>query len=172
MSDFIPAVSLVLIHEGGLGQDVHYDSGLCTKFGISLIFYRKNIKYNAIDQDIKDLTIGNAVDIYKEYFWDKWPFAQIDNQKLCNRLFDLSVNCGPKQAFLLIQRAANDIGAKLDVDGILGVKSIAAINSPNIQDSLYKNFIQEATEFYEKIANIAHNKRFLRGWLNRLNDTP
>lgn len=172
MSLFEPAVDLVLRHEGGLEQDYNYDSGLCTKYGISLIFLRKNIKANATDADVKTLNMATAKEIYRQYFWNKYRFQDIESQKMANRLFDLSVNCGPKEAFMLIQRAANSCGHDLTVDGILGARSIAAINNPDINNSLYTALINHAEEYYKKIANISHNNKFLAGWLARLHDTP
>lgn len=172
MADFEPAVALVLKHEG-VEEAVNYDRGLATKYGISLIFYRRNIKADAIDADIHELTLDAARNIYKEYFWNKYRFAEIIDQHLVNRLFDLAVNCGPKQAFILMQRACNqrqDI--QLIVDGKLGDMTLMAINNPAIISKLYTALIDEATTYYKRIANIAHNNQFLEGWLHRLNDTP
>ena len=129
MAKFLPALQLVLKHEGGLVDSIA-DSGGITNFGISYAFYKKSIKPDATAEDIKRLNVSEAEDIYKRYFWDRADFESIESQAICNRLFDLSVNCGLAHAVGIIQRAVNACnGSHLVTDGQLGGKTIDAINS-------------------------------------------
>lgn len=167
MAEFEPALQLVLSHEGGFVDDKS-DEGGATNFGVSLRFYRKRINPDATADDIKRLTIDDASKIYKQYFWDKQPFEQINDQQLCNRLFDLAVNCGSAYAVGMLQKAVNKLFTpKLVVDGQLGPKSINAINRL-VPTDLYFNLIEQAKAHYEDLANQGQNHRFLHGWLNRL----
>lgn len=167
MAEFSPALALVLSHEGKFVDD-KLDPGGSTNYGISLRFYHTYIDAVATSDDIKRLTSEDAARIYKEYFWDKYSFAQIDNQNLCNRLFDLSVNCGPIEAIKLLQRACNDVCTPhIKVDGMLGPKTITAVNclAPK---AIYNALIKEAKTFYEELADHGQNHRYLNGWINRL----
>ena len=57
------------------------------------------------------------------------------------------------------------------IDGIVGPKTIEAINSYPVQKELFEKIKQERIDFIDRIvANRPTNKKFKRGWLNRLND--
>jgi len=168
MAKFEPAISQTLKHEGGLEND-KFDTGGITAFGISLVFYKKNVKVDATAEDIRHLTADEATSIYKKFFWDRNRYEEIENQKLANRVFDLSVNIGPTMANSLLQKAVNFLKPSLHlvVDGSLGVKTLAAINELSA-DALYQALINKAESYYEAIASHGENHRFLFGWLSRL----
>ena len=161
---------MVLFHEGGLEQNKD-DPGQITNLGVSLRFYKKRIKPDATEQDIKDLTVNQATEIYHDYFWARQPFADIDDQEIANRVFDLHINTG--QGISLLQKAINaSTRSHLIVDDMLGIKTLDATNVA-APDILYAELIVQAKAFYEDLA--AHNasdKQFLAGWLSRLNSAP
>lgn len=169
MAKFQPALSLVLKHEGGLAQNA-MDSGGITNFGISFAFYKKRIKPDANESDIRNLTIQQASDIYEKYFWNRADFADIIDQNIANRLFDLSVNLGQAQAITLLQRALNMLKPTLHLilDGSLGGHTLNATNNAN-PEKLYEQLILEAESFYKKlVAKHPQDGIFLAGWLHRL----
>lgn len=172
MAEFVPALQLVLYHEGGF-VDNSSDIGGATNLGVSLRFYKKKINPNATLDDIKNLTVNDAAALYKTYFWDRQPFGEIQNQKLADRVFDLVVNTGQAEGVTLLQRAVNDVdlNAHLVLDGSLGAKTLAAINKQD-QDNLYAALLIEATHYYKMIAMHGNDHIFLQGWLNRLNSFP
>ncbi len=138
--------------------------------GISLNFYRKKIKPEATIDDIRFLKVEDAAHIYKNFFWDRNRYEEIENQTIADKLFDLAVNCGASEANVFIQQAVNKIpgiSALLIIDGVIGQKTISAIN---LVDSarLYQNLIFEAYNYYHDIAKHGANKVFLNGWVNRL----
>lgn len=172
MAKFEPAIALVLKNEGGFVDNLN-DVGGATNHGISLRFFKKNIKIDATIEDIQRLTINQAADIYEKYFWDRNRYAEIDSQEMANRMLDLSVNVGPVTANGFIQKAVNTSNNKehLVIDGQMGVNTLKAINS--IYDTvLYNNLICEASRYYHDIAKNGHNEEFLHGWLCRLNANP
>ncbi len=168
MAKFLEAVSFVLKHEGGL-SNVEGDQGEITNFGISLRFFKKNVKIDGTPDNIRNLSAHEAEGIYKRYFWDRAPYHEINSQHIANRLFDLAVNCGPSTAVGMIQRAINSLTYKshLVVDGGLGIKTLDQINILN-EVKLYNALIYEAIRFYHEIAEHKNNEIFLKGWLNRL----
>lgn len=153
----------VILHtlkwEGGYVNDPD-DAGGETKYGIT------KRQYPHID--IKNLTKDQAVTLYKSDYWKSYH-DKIKSYKIAGKLFDLSVNMGHRHPNRMLQRAVNQLGGNLVVDGVLGPLSIAAINNCN-EDELYIAFYNQAKTRYEKLARRGNNKKFLKGWMNRLND--
>ncbi|MEO6077589.1 MAG: glycosyl hydrolase 108 family protein [Candidatus Andersenbacteria bacterium] len=171
MGDFQKALSLVLKHEGGIANVVG-DNGGITNFGISLRFYKKKVKVDATPDDIKALTVDDATNIYKTFFWDRQPYAEIVSQPIASKAFDFSVNMGPSVANSLLQKAINSVsGAHLVIDGQLGAKSLDAINKCDADD-LWCALVAQAISHYASIAEHNENdKKFLKGWINRARST-
>lgn len=170
MASFYKAIPTVFKHEGGWVDDID-DAGGATNLGISLRFYKKKINPNATKEDIRALTYVDATGIYKQFFWDTNGYEKIDSQLVASKVFDLCVNMGAVQANKCLQLAINSINPRTNllIDGQLGAKSLNAINlsSPN---PLYHALVNQAKEYYKKIAKHGNNQKFLRGWLNRAED--
>lgn len=68
----------------------------------------------------------------------------------------------------LLQKACNKMGANLVVDGAIGKKTLEFANSvdPKI---LFDLLIQVRKDFFTSIG-VGKNAKFLKGWINRLND--
>ena len=173
MSIFELALQMVLFHEGTSFVDDPNDSGGATRYGISLRFYRSKIQSDATPDTIRNLTVNDAADIYHKYFWERAPFNEIVDQNLCNRAFDLAVNIGIAHAIGCLQKAVNGcIGSHLVIDGMLGEKTLEAVNSIAVEN-LYHQLITQATHYYQEIvANHPQDAKFIDGWLNRLSTTP
>lgn len=107
------AFDLLMQNEGGYVNDPD-DSGGETKFGIC--------KRSYPDEDIKNLTIDRAKEIYRRDFWlrakcDRYPDA------LSVAVFDYAVNSGVSRAIKDMQAAMN-----LKADGVAGNQTIGAAN--------------------------------------------
>lgn len=98
MADFDQAVVLVLEHEGGYTPGLSGDPGGETNFGIS--------KRAFPNLDIKNLTMGEAKEIYKEKYWS---FDDIQDQATANCLLDCAVNQGVELAQELRGMSLRDI---------------------------------------------------------------
>lgn len=167
MADFRPAFDNTMKWEGGFA-DLKNDPGGATNFGISLRFL-KAINPTATIDNIKNLSVDDAMIIYLDQFWLPNKYGKIDSQKVASKVFDLSVNCGAQMANQFIQKSVNllDYSPDLVVDGILGSKSIEAINLCH-PDALYTCIKYNAIAYYAAI--IAKNQNlsgFKKGWLNR-----
>jgi lysozyme family protein len=173
MADFDPAVQLTLQHEGGFFHNTV--TGEIVNYGVTLAFVRDcGYCANPDEAFIRNLTVEQAREIYRKYFWDRYNIGSIRDQDLANKVFDLTVNMGPggsthDGALTLLQRAVNDCGGNLVVDGHIGPKSIAAINALD-PARLLAAYRKRAESRYQEIAqansNLAGN---LTGWLSRLN---
>ncbi len=171
---FQHAVSIVLLHEGGLSNDKE-DRGGDTNFGISLRYLR-DIKIDVdgdgdIDgQDIRKLTRQEAIFIYKKYWWDKYKYNDISNLDIATKIFDLSVNMGGIEIHKIVQRALNVIGSPVTIDGILGNKTFYAINNSNSTKLLIAIRGQSKIFYINLIKTHPKYNGFKEGWLRRVND--
>lgn len=105
------AFEKVIGHEGGYIFDPR-DPGGETKFGISKRAYP--------NEDIKNLTLARAKQIYKSDYWNKCRCDDLPFEVRFD-VFDAAVNSGVRQASIWLQRA---VGAK--PDGVIGNLTIKA----------------------------------------------
>lgn len=173
MAQYESALQMVLFHEGTDFSDNPSDSGGPSRYGISLRFYKSKVQPDATAETIKNLTVNDAASIYENYFWNRAPFAEIQSQALANRVFDLAVNMDITPAIHCLQLAVNDCkDDPIPLDGILGVKTLNAVNSIPEQN-LYIQLITRAMMYYRNIViKNPKNEIFLSGWLNRLRTLP
>ena len=120
---FEDIIEIVLEHEGGYVNDPR-DPGGETNFGIA--------KRSNPDVDIKNLSIEQAKEIYKSKYWDKNKVEKLPEQ-LRHIYFDMCVNMGRGRAGKIIQRAANNRGHELVVDGALGPVTLGKINNVELE---------------------------------------
>jgi len=164
MALFRPAFNHTIGIEGGYVNDPD-DPGGETKYGIS--------KRSYPETDIKNLTLAEARHIYQCDFWYRLSLQQVDNQAIASELFDTAVNCGKAKAAEIIQRSLNMVGGhstrRVNVDCIIGSKTIQAINSCQYPEALLKSMNGFQFEHYMKIVqrDITQRKWF-RGWLRRV----
>lgn len=155
---FLRAVETVLKHEGGY---VHHpdDPGGETNWGIS--------KRSYPDLDIKNLTREQAIAIYKRDWWDRYKYGLINDVDVAAKVLDMSVNMGPAAAHRALQKSLSFLGANLVVDGILGPKTLEAVNGADPK-RLLQVLRWQAAEYYFLLADHkAQNRTFLIGWLRR-----
>lgn len=158
---------LILKFEGGYAN-LEHDSGGCTNLGITLATWRafgydKNGDGVIDCKDVKLIDKNDFQKILKTQFWDKWNANSIKSQGVANIVVDWLYNSG-RYGIIIPQRLLG-----LQEDGIVGVKTINAINT---QDSIvFFNKVKDARiKFVTNI--ILHDpsqKIFLKGWLNRIN---
>lgn len=155
---FLLAIEEVIRNEGGYVNHPS-DPGGATNFGITQRTYPK--------LNIRTLTVEQAKQIYFTDWWLKGPYESFTAQSIATKVFDTAVNVGAKRAYKFLQQACNNLGSKLTVDGVIGAKSVAAVNSlPASQ--LLAELRKEQAAYYSRLAEKRPSmKVFLRGWLNR-----
>jgi hypothetical protein len=155
LGNFHKAIKFVMKNEGGVSDEVQ-DSGGVTNFGISQKSYP--------DLDIENLTREDAIEIYRQDFWQ--PYQDFED-RLATKIFDLSVNMGHKRAVQILQRALQCLGAKVVDDGVLGPITKQAIELANVE-MLLTAIKSEAAGVYRNLAAINTSQgKFLNGWLKR-----
>lgn len=165
------------------------DAGGATNKGVTIATWR-NVGYDKDgdkDIDVKDLKLLTDLDVknrvLKPHYWDRWKADQIQSQKVANILVDWVWGSG-KNGIVIPQRL---LGVK--ADGIVGDKTLSAVNFAD-PDQLFEAIFQARVDFFNDITRTSiakyekkigrkateselmkhTNKRFLKGWLNRLND--
>jgi type VI secretion system secreted protein VgrG len=176
--DFQKALGFLLQEEGGF-NNVSGDSGGATNHGISLRLLQSIANLNGTGEfnlddldhdgdidilDIKAMTPENTGRIFKKYFWDKFPMAEIPAQ-IAYALFDVAINSGHKTAAILLQRA---IG--IQSDGIIGKQTLYMLKLIDTQTSAIANRMisLRRRQYNNYVKNNPALAKFLTGWLNRM----
>lgn len=145
------------------------DRGGATKYGITLntlqsIHYDINHDGKVNVDDVKSLQLDDFKVILKKQYWDRWKADDIVNQSVANLVVDWLWGSG-KYAITIPQSLLG-----VPADGKVGQKTINALNGAN-QKLIYNKVWQARKEFYMKIVkNNPSQSKWLKGWLNRLND--
>ena len=158
MELFDKCMDVIFAHEGGYVNDPD-DLGGETNYGICKRYFP--------NEDIKNLTIVRAKELYYERYWKPMGLWNIwTNHAAVLEIFDMGVNAGKRRAIRMAQKI---VGVK--ADGILGVITGTAIDK--YKNRYFVNDYKKARkEYYKHIAEIRpQNKKFLQGWLNRVDST-
>ena len=153
MKSFNEIIEKVLEHEGGYVNDPK-DLGGETKYGITKRFYP--------DVDIKNLTVEQAKEIYKKDYWDRNRVESLP-QNLWHIYFDMCVNMGKRTAVKVLQRAANNKGKNIDVDGGLGPATIGALKG--VELDRVRAF--RVKYYVDLITARPEQEKFFLGWFRR-----
>lgn len=157
----------ILSFEGGYVNHPN-DKGGATNKGVTLETWRVNGRDingdGTIDEkDLKLITEEEATAIMKKNYWDKMKADDIRSQSIANLIVDWGWGSGPGTAAMKVQRI---VGEK--ADGVIGPKTIAAINAQNPED-LFKRIHDERKQHFENIVKKDPTQQvFLKGWLRRL----
>ena len=122
MHDIEKITAEIVRREGGFVNDPD-DPGGATKYGVTIHTLRA-LRGSATVADVKALT--EAVAIFKGQYFERPKINQLP-APLQASVYDMQVNAGAN-AIKILQRLTADFGVKLAVDGVLGPKSIGAID--------------------------------------------
>ena len=145
------------------------DLGGLTVVGVTFATYKQHCKRKGYPTPTIHrflcLDYTQWLDILKTMYWDRWKADQIHRQAVANILVDwiwASGGYGIKIPQLLL-------GVK--VDGVVGNKTLSAVNEYQDQRELFDMIKRERIDFINRICKSRpENRKFKTGWLNRLND--
>jgi lysozyme family protein len=160
-------VPFILKWEGGYVNDPD-DLGGATNKGITIGTYEHYCKLKGYPKPtierLKNISNEQWTDVLKTLFWDKWKADEINNQSVANILVDWVWASGG-YGIKLPQKILG-----VTIDGIVGAKTIAAVNNREAKELFY-SIKNERIAFIDRICESRPaNKKFKKGWLNRLND--
>lgn len=172
-ADIGPALRETFGNEGGrqcLKSDPgnRYPDGTwgCTWYGLSPRSY----------PDMpKEPTMEYVARIYERDFWRPLRLNEVKSQIIANAIFDAAVNQGADTWRYQLQKGlqevvnlSNGTGQDIVVDGQIGPRTIALINSVD-QVDLYVNLIGLQWERYHLIVRKnPRMKEWYRGWMKRV----
>ena len=166
MADAQKLVPFILSWEGGYVNDPD-DVGGATNKGITIATWRLHGCDNDGDGDIdaddlRIITNEQWMEIFKCQYWDRWKADEIENQSIANIVVDWVWASGVHG----IKQVQKILG--VEVDGIVGRKTLAALNS-RPADPLFHQIQAARIAFVENIVRRKPTQRkFLRGWKNRI----
>jgi len=172
MADFSIAYEKVLAHEGGYGNDSD-DPGGETYKGVARKIFPKWDGWQIVDMlkrqssfpanlD-KDLDLQSKIqNFYEANFWDKVKGDSINDQNVANSIFDFAVNAGVGTSASLAQMV---VGAK--ADGVIGDKSIAALNTFNSEHFLAAFTVAKIARYIHIVKKRPTSRKYFYGWICR-----
>jgi lysozyme family protein len=176
MADFKQAFTNTLkFEDAALFGKVTVDAGGRTRFGIAARFHPE-LPEEFFTGPAEE-ALAEAEKIEEAGYWTVMSLGEIHDQDVANKLFDMAVDMGVRQAGVMAQRAANgllqDVAhppsavTRLVEDGVLGAKTLAAVNI--LDPGAYVQALRDlSAELYRHIAAINPAQAVnLPGWLRR-----
>lgn len=163
MADFKILKPIILKWEGGFVNHPN-DPGGATNKGVTLSTFRKYFGKTKTVNDLKHITDEQWNYVFKKGYWDRWKADEIKTQSIANLLVDWTFNSGTWG----IKYPQQVLG--VTADGVVGPKTIAAINNyPNQAELFYKLWNRRKKHYEDIVKRNPSQKVFLKGWMNRLN---
>lgn len=159
-------IPFILKWEGGFVNDPD-DLGGATNKGITIGTFGEYRKRKGFPpptvQDIKNLSDKDWYEIFKTMYWDRWKADEIKSQSVADILVDWVWASGVHG----IKRPQRILG--VSADGIVGSKTIAAINAADPK-KLFDAIKADRAKFIDEICKARpKNEKYRRGWMNRIN---
>jgi lysozyme family protein len=169
MADFKAAFAFVLQHEDSTRSGkVTVDAGGRTRFGIAEKFH-PDLPEEFFSGPAED-ALAEAEKIEEREYWGAMRLVEVEDQNVANKLFDMAVNMGVRQASIYAQQAMNAlvaVNARVAEDGVIGPRTLAAINAA-APIAYYQLLCQFSAAYYRHL--VAVNPALavnLVGWLKR-----
>ena len=161
---FEDCLTRILKHEGGYVNDP-LDSGGRTNLGVTQKVWEEFVGHPVTEADMKALIPQKIAPMYKLKYWNP-SYCEVLPKGLDYVVFDFAVNAGTGRSVKTLQQAIGCVA-----DGVIGPKTMAAINDANPKDLIAK-FSDARADFYQGIvARKPDQARFIKGWLNRVEES-
>lgn len=177
MADVQQAVQFVLRQEDSrLSGEITVlpgDRGGPTRFGIASRFHPELVSagfFDKVDGEPKishDDALAIAEKVYAEQYSAPLCLTEVASQDVTNRLLSFAINEGVTEAVEIAQRAANSLGAQLDVDGKLGGETLQAINAADPEQLIVANRVFQKQFYTNLVTARPELLPDLKGLLNR-----
>lgn len=170
-------------HEGGFVNHPN-DPGGATNRGVTINVWNAVAAQKGWTQGVeglKKITQDQWVTVAREAFWKGMKLDSVDNQAIANAIFHITWGSGPKNSAFIVQKALNDVGIPVGVDGLWGPETrggIAKASPAKLLDAIknrhyaYLDYITQTGSslnvFREGLLNRA--KQWYASWTNLLNE--
>jgi len=147
-----------------------YPGGIHTNKGVTYCTFQKyaeSLGITPVNHDrflkLSDDEVGLFIyRFYKNVQGDKF------SKDIALSLTEVAWLSGPTTAIRTLQKALNEMGREVAVDGKLGPQTIRAAKLAN-QKTLYEEFWKERERWLRALGSSSRYSRWLNGWINRLN---
>jgi len=162
MADITLLVPKILKWEGGYVNDP-VDRGGCTNMGVTIAAYREIINPRGTCADVKAMTSADFQKVLRRY-WNRWKADEIKDQKLANILVDWVWGSGA-WGIKIPQRLLG-----VTQDGVVGPATLKALNAKDPVSFHAALYAAREKFLNDIVAGNPSQKRFIKGWMNRLRD--
>ncbi len=179
MRNFDEVIAHTLKWEGGLSRDKNDSAsvnacptsykgvpGWHTNKGITYAVW-KSKKGKDSDAEFFNMSNEDWLIFYKIYY-NAVKGDKIQSDSIAFFATQIAWGSGAGNAGKQLQKACNMLGAKLKIDGAIGPMTLGAVNTFD-ESELFDAMYMVRKSFFEAISK-GKNARFLKGWMNRLND--
>ncbi len=149
-----------VLKEEGVYSNNPSDPGGETKWGISKTSYPH--------LNIKELTKEQAEAIYKKDFWETIQGDHLHDDKLAIEVMEEAVNMGIVVAIKFLQTAILACGGKVEVDGVMGLKTLEEVKKHDPKFLLACIKAQSMSYYLSLVHHTPALRKFLKGWFNRV----
>lgn len=154
----------ILDVEGEWAESTDGSDYRCTMRGISIALYRQYFGTNKNCDDLKVITEDDWDTIFRGEFYDRIQADKIKNWSLAKLCVDICFHSGRVVAIKKIQKCLGTTP-----DGIVGPKTLAALNQPNSKVIFERIWNMRKGWFNRIVYNNPKKMKYLNGWMNRLN---
>jgi len=130
-------------------------------FAVDIWYYLQGRYKREVSAQLRE-----AAKIIRKFYFDLFQELPLPEQVLFV-YWDAIVNQGLKTANRLLQRSLQQLGEPIIADGIVGPKTLAAINSSGNHPHLFEIYLLQRAYQY---AQTRLQELYLRGWIKRLID--
>lgn len=157
--NFLDCVHVTLGIEKGYVNNPN-DTGKATNLGITIGLLSEWSGKQCTDDDVKNLTVAEALKLYQELFWEPCECEEMP-KPVALVVFDAAVNSGQGRAIKWLQYAIGVIA-----DGVVGPNTLSRLHA--VKD--LKQVIDDATESRLEFLQARINwNDFKNGWQSRIN---
>lgn len=140
------------------------DHGGATNMGITLKTFRHHFGSQSSVQDLINITPAQWETIFRSGYYNTWKANKIENDSIRLLVVDWAFHSGATNSIRRVQAALG-----LLVDGIVGDKTIAALNDGCRREAFTKIKDARLSFFRAIVRKNPSQQKFLSGWTNRLN---
>lgn len=159
-------VARIIGREAGF-VDHPFDRGGPTKYGITLKTLSEWRGHPCTREDVENLEMAEARRIYLSEYVSKPGFDRISDPDLRELVIDTGVNHGRARATRWLQETANRLGAGLKVDGVVGPKTLAAVNGLPARPLFVRLIVRRLQGFADYVQSDPRQLYALEGWVVR-----
>ena len=139
------------------------DTGGPTKYGITIKTLGNWRKAPVTVEDVKNLTIEEARQIYSHLYITTPSFDKLPTSMLQSNLIDWGVMSGPKTAIMNLQAVLG-----LKTDGVMGPVTLKAVLSTDLKQLNNELVKRRALTYVRIVQNNPKKLVLLYGWLKRV----